>query len=299
MAKSFFRKTSAVFIISFIILNGLVAQTEGPKTLLWKISGNGMAKESWLFGTMHILPEDQFISFPEADHALSASSRLVLEINMDVPFSTQKEWAKQMLLPEGTKIPDFISPEEFSRIRAFAIDSLGMNEVKFNLFLKMKPFVFYSAFLPEIIGEKISGYEQYFTKIAKKNNIPLGELESFYFQMGIFDSIPNEKQMKMFFEDVEKMKEELHRMISLYINQDIYAMAAEFSGESTYKEFEEELLILRNKAWVPGMKTFMQEGPVFFAVGAGHLAGEYGLIKLLREDGFTLEPVLLTKPESE
>jgi uncharacterized protein YbaP (TraB family) len=49
----------------------------------------------------------------------------------------------------------------------------------------------------------------------------------------------------------------------------------------------------RNESWVPGMKRLMQKESCFFAVGAGHLAGESGLITLLRKEGYRVEPVHL------
>ena len=35
----------------------------------------------------------------------------------------------------------------------------------------------------------------------------------------------------------------------------------------------------------------MKDKPTFFGVGAGHLAGEEGVIKLLRKQGFKVEAV--------
>jgi uncharacterized protein YbaP (TraB family) len=42
----------------------------------------------------------------------------------------------------------------------------------------------------------------------------------------------------------------------------------------------------------------MSSGSVFFAVGAGHLGGEEGVIKLLRKSGYQVMPVSIYKPVS-
>jgi uncharacterized protein YbaP (TraB family) len=39
------------------------------------------------------------------------------------------------------------------------------------------------------------------------------------------------------------------------------------------------------------MKEMMSQGSCFFAVGAGHLAGESGVIQLLKKENFLVEPV--------
>ena len=41
------------------------------------------------------------------------------------------------------------------------------------------------------------------------------------------------------------------------------------------------------------MIDMMGEESVFFAVGAGHLCGEYGLIALLKKEGFDLKAIKL------
>ena len=51
------------------------------------------------------------------------------------------------------------------------------------------------------------------------------------------------------------------------------------------------LLDKRNHNWIPQIARMASEKPSFFAVGAGHLVGENGLITLLRSEGFTLTPV--------
>jgi uncharacterized protein YbaP (TraB family) len=49
---------------------------------------------------------------------------------------------------------------------------------------------------------------------------------------------------------------------------------------------------VRNEKWISRMGEKMDQQSVFFAVGAGHLWGEYGLIKLLRAAGYKVEPIL-------
>ena len=47
----------------------------------------------------------------------------------------------------------------------------------------------------------------------------------------------------------------------------------------------------RNKAWAEKLPTIMKAAPTFVAVGALHLPGEKGLLKLLKSQGYTVEPV--------
>jgi hypothetical protein len=162
----------------------------------------------------------------------------------------------------------------------------------------MKPFAFYSAMIPHAIGKKIEGYEMYFSKIAKRKNIEVYGLEDFDFQMGIFDSIPNEKQLNMFFDEIPDLKKEMDEMIQIYKDQDIYRMAESLKEEGgDYADLEEELLILRNHNWAVQLDSLMANNACFVAVGAAHLAGENGLIKLLRENNYQVQGIMIKEEE--
>ena len=60
-----------------------------------------------------------------------------------------------------------------------------------------------------------------------------------------------------------------------------------------YKKAMDEILPVRNHNWIPGMKAYMQEGSCLFAVGTLHLPGKDGLIRLLRNEGYTVTPIPL------
>ncbi len=282
-----------VILLLFLALPGVHSQDSGPKTVFWKISGNGLKEASYLFGTIHLMPKDEFETYKIVDEKLKKSGQMVLEMIVDVPLKQQIEWAKQMLLPKGTTLRDFMPEDDFGNLKSYVIDSLGVKEMSFNTYIKFKPFAFYSALIPSIIGKKIEGYEIYFSHIAKKKDIPVKGLESFEYQIGIFDSISNERQMEMFFSDDQDLKKEFSEMLDLYKEQDIYHMSDEMSGENLPDDFENRLIATRNETWVPKLIELMQEKPTFIAVGAGHLAGENGIILKLREKGYDVEPIML------
>jgi len=49
----------------------------------------------------------------------------------------------------------------------------------------------------------------------------------------------------------------------------------------------------KDSDWVIQLDEMMQEKSCFIAVGAAHLAGEEGMIKLLRENGYKVDPICL------
>jgi len=53
----------------------------------------------------------------------------------------------------------------------------------------------------------------------------------------------------------------------------------------------EVMIYRRNRNWIPVMSNYMKTSSCFFAVGAGHLGGEQGVIQLLRNAGYTVTPI--------
>ena len=141
----------------------------------------------------------------------------------------------------------------------------------------------------------MKSYEMEFLEMAKNAGKPVAGLETIEFQMSVFDSIPYVAQAEMLVETIksgDKENSEFDVMIEMYKNQKINDMIAMMSDEDEQlSDYEDILLNKRNEAWISGMKSMMIEMPTFFAVGAGHLAGERGVINLLKKEGYTLTPL--------
>lgn len=283
----------AIFFLNGLFGLNLSAQLSGPKTVLWEISGNGLPQASYLFGTIHIMPKKDFVLHKVVKEKLTASDQLIMEMDLNIPLSQKIEMAKAMMLPDKNTLKDYMDSLDYEHLRLYVLDSIGVKASRFNIYEKMKPFAFYSALIPELIGEKTESYELNFNKLAKKKKIPVYGLETLEYQMGIFDSIPIERQIDMFFDFTGNPRKEFDEMVEMYLSHDIYRMAASLSEDDKYKHFEKELITIRNHNWVEQFKVLLQEKPSFIAVGAGHLAGENGLLKLLEEAGFSVRPVML------
>ena len=143
-------------------------------------------------------------------------------------------------------------------------------------------------------GEMLS-YEMEIMTLAKKKNKKIDGLETAEFQMSMFDSIPYEAQAQMLVESIRSSAsgdDELDKMIKLYKDQDINGMISMMQTEEQgIGHYEDLLLVSRNKNWIPVMANMMSRQKTFFAVGAGHLGGETGVVALLRQAGYTLSPV--------
>lgn len=277
------------------------APTKAENSLLWEISGNGLEKSSYLYGTIHIIGKDDFFLTDPTVTSFNKSEKVVFEINMEemnnplIMFSL----LKNLTMPEGTTLETLLTPEDYKFVHA-EFGKLGFPAFVTGMFDKVKP-LFLTAFASGDMdpqgfqnGSMVS-YEMEFMQMAQNLELEMDGLETIEFQMSVFDSIPYKEQAKMLVEsmrvDGEGM-DELDVMVDLYKKQDLIGMEKMFSAETGgLGEWDDILLNKRNQNWIPIMETMMPEKPTFFAVGAGHLVGEQGVVALLRKQGYTVQPL--------
>lgn len=270
----------------------VVKEEKLTNSLLWKITGNGIEKPSYLYGTIHLtcnyeLNDKMKTAFAETD-------RVVLEIDMDDP-EMQMKAMKSMMMKDGKTIKSILTEDEYKKLGSYVKENTGMNLDMLNT---MKPFTILSLLVSKSVDcEAPTGYDMEFVKIAKEQNEEVLGLETLESQMAIFDGIPYKEQLddllKMADDGMDKGKEEFAKLSNFHSSEDIEGMlkmANETEGMT--KEFSDVLLDGRNKNWIPIIGKMAKETPTFFGVGALHLAGDNGVIKLLKKEGYVVTPVL-------
>lgn len=289
------------------------APTTDENKLLWEITGNGLATPSYLFGTIHMIPSNDFFLTDGTKSAFGKSTRVAFEIDteeMTNPAALMGLMGK-MYMANDTTLSDLLSDEDYELVskhfEEIGLPMMFMGKIK-PMFLTvlagqdMKDMKPGEGGLGGMLGgDGMKSYELELTDMAKTAEKPIVGLETAEFQMSLFDSIPYKAQANMLVETIrseqdateeEKENGALDRMIELYTTQDIVGMQTMMSDDPAgIGGYEELLLLKRNRNWIPVMEQLMAEETVFFAVGAGHLAGEEGVIALLRKAGYTMTPV--------
>lgn len=271
--------------------------TEFPmkeSSLLWKIEGPGIPKGSYLFGTMHMIEKEYFIFPDKLEKIVKKSEQLVMELP---GLPNQKEAMKYVLLEEGTFF-DYFTPEQTDSILIWAKKEFKMDEAAFRATMsKMKPFVVVQMATQIHFMGKTESYEMTLEEIAKTNNLSISGLETIEQQMAFFDDLTKEQQAEMVMEgirDSEKSIETMKEMEVLYQGQNVDSLYLMIQDEGGVISAESaDFLDNRNAAWVPQIKEMIANKSCFIAVGAGHLGGPNGVIRLLEKEGYTLTPVEL------
>ncbi len=289
------------FFISFLALaaTSSFAQTQKKqleKSLLWQISGNGLEKPSYLFGTMHILCKDDAVLSDSLLAAIENTDRVYLELDMDNLFEILGAM-KNMKMKNDTTLADLLSKEDYEKVKEFIESKETM--LPFSVLETYKPLLASSTLLETGLpcGTPVA-MEQLIMMEAKKQKKRIEGLETMAYQMSIFDSIPYKVQAEQLLKyttttgDENAAGKEFNEMMEAYKEQDLEKLEAFIKkSEDGMGEYEDVLLNNRNRNWVKKLKTIMHERPVTIAVGAGHLPGMAGVIELLRKEGYTVRPV--------
>ena len=298
-----------VWVIALVLaFTGMTANAQ----LLYKISGNGLEKPSYIIGTHHLANVGFVEKINGVKEALTETDQVYGELiwdSMTNPDSL-KLVQNAMMLPDGKTIKDYLTPEQFQRLDAFMVAKMGAgmsNPMVAAQMGRMTPMALVTQFqvllyLTKHMGEfdPSSTFDQYFQAQAKKNNLPCGGLETLQKQIEVlYKGKSYEKQavdLMCLIDNEDFNSQMMEDLTTAFYAQDLDALQKVMdrkiggSCDSTPEE-EAKLIYDRNTDWVAKMPEIMASKPTFFAVGAAHLPGEKGVLQLLRNAGYQVEGV--------
>lgn len=289
----------------------LMAAVTMQAQLLWKISGNGLQKPSYIIGTYHLAPVSFTDSIKGLKAALDASEQVYGEIvmaDLTSPENQQKAQAA-MMLPDGQTLDKLFTADEMTRINALVKSVLGVdmtNPMVAQQLGKLTPYALQVQLGVLIYLKKNpgfnpnEGFDSYFQKEAAAKGKGVGGLETFDFQINtLYKSAKMERQKQLLLcmaDNLEFTEEQTENVVKAFFTQDLdgieKAMDAKLNNTCDGTPEEKETLIYsRNDNWMKQMPEIMKQKGTFFAVGAGHLPGERGLLAQLKKAGYTVEGI--------
>ncbi|WP_076606538.1 TraB/GumN family protein [Rufibacter radiotolerans] len=289
---------AAFFSVSLaIVLLGLVWPKVGScdtpetkeKSLLWKVSGKGI-KTSYLYGTFHLVPKDQFSLPRKVTQKLEKSETVVFEVDLDSP-KLSRMISKSMHMAKP--IESLMTVQDYTLFAKFVRDSLERNMQTFRY---IKPaFLGQLLLYPKLLGYNPESYDLALLNLAKKERKDIQSLETPEEQVALFEKTSLETQTSQLLQNIkqfDRQRKLMKGMLTLYQQEDIYSLYDLIKAQSGSEDSEDLLLNERNEKWMAPLLAMMQKSSSFVAVGAAHLPGEQGLIQLLRNQGYKVEPVL-------
>ena len=269
--------------------------------LFWQISGKDMPGPSYLLGSFHLEREpfcDSIVGFNEA---LKKVNQTYFEYS--IYDATANQSNQIMVMPEGRTFESLFTEEELSDVMELVAKITGVrySKVQFSpqglsQFLSQEMM---RKTFPELFHSNEEPMDSGLQRRAKSMGKKVYGLETLDYQLSLIYGQKHslEEQAKNLLEwarspeaDPEVYKSKLTALHHAYRSQNFQAIEKEMTTFSA-TPVGKEIVLDRNKTWMPVLCKAIRSKPTLIVVGAGHLTGKDGLISLLRKEGFTLSPV--------
>lgn len=273
-------------------------------SVFWKIEKLGIPA-SYLLGTMHMA--DERIAKLEGKRLLAFNQTdLLIVENTDAldPAKAQAAMAKlqHLTMLKTESLNDLLDAETLKRLEP-AITARG---IPFAIATKLRPWLVATTISIPVceIAAKKSGkpvLDELLAQKAKEAGKKIIGLETVEEQLSAIANMPREFHISALKETLylgDEIKDVMETLKQLYIEGDIAkiqplmkVISPKTSSLSDNKRFEEQLIINRNKIMATRAAPYLENGNVFLAVGALHLPDQTGLVKLIRDLGYSVTAV--------
>jgi uncharacterized protein len=293
-----FKKLFAASLLSLCFVITVSAQNnkttgDDDNSLLWEISGNGLATPSYLLGTYHLAGKSFVDSLEYIEPKFRACKTVVGEAIID---STTSSKIMPMLMLNNTSLNKLYTRDEYQALSDTFSKVLHVN---INLYKTFKPAaleVFVAIMIaPQTITATNPPMDLYFQNEGKKLNDKVIGLETAEFQMDVLlngDLQEQKKHLMFTIKNINKARADIQKLYAFYNQQNLQKLDELMNEDDGYTQEENDKLVKdRNLKWMKELPAIMSENSSFIVVGSGHLVGEYGLINQLRLKGYTVTAV--------
>lgn len=284
--------------------------TYSQAQILYRISGKSLKSPSYIVGTYHLAPSSFADSIPGMRQAVEQTNQVCGELDLMDAFKPENaaRMLKAQMLPEGVTLSSLLTAKQLERLNALLLDVMGsnLNDETFAAQMdKMTPAALSTTLSLQSYIKRAESFnpmeliDNYFQMLALQSGKAVKGFETVDFQMGILFGESLEKQVNdlmCMVDHFEETNEMVNRITTAYFSQNLKQIEEAMEEESNFdcgttEKDEDRLINNRNRNWVEVMPDMMAEQPTLFVIGAGHLCGEKGVLKLLEKVGYTVEGV--------
>ena len=261
------------------------------QTSVWQVS-NG-SNTVYFGGTIHMLRASDYPLPPAFEQAYVAADNLYFEIDLDDMDSIASQMAmlQQLMYTDGQNLQTVLNEEAYRALSDYT-SQLG---IPMMLLQNMKPGMLVSTL--EImafqqLGFTPQGVDLTFNQRAKADGKAIAGLETAQEQISFLTRMGESEESEfvlLSLRDLETIADNIDSMIEPWREGDVAALDDLFIGQMQAEtpEVYEELLVRRNRAWMPEIESMLADADTeFVLVGVAHMVGEDGLLQMLRRRGY-------------
>ncbi len=288
-----------------LTLSIIVSALHTNAQLLWQISGNGLEKSSYIIGTHHLAPISIVDSISGFTTAFRNSEQIIGELKMSELQSTEiAEMMEQMMVSKGdTTLRSLLSIEDYLFINNFTKEYLQFD---ISTIPTIKGSFIQNNIVVQMFLKKIGGFnpqeqlDEFIQTLGSNQGKKVLGLETPEFQFDLlYNSASLQRQADLLLcllKNIELEMEQMQLLTNAYMRQDLQELlrlSEQSEGNDCDMTIEEKVAMIdnRNLLWVNTLDDNIKQSPSLIVVGALHLPGENGVLNLLRQKGYSVEPM--------
>ncbi len=257
------------------------------RTWLWRLRHPDHPQESYLFGTMHVRDRRAFGQWAQVRRAIDTCTAFAAEFRLD-----ELQESRPALVFFGTTRPvqEQLPPHHFRKLRQILYKSVGID---LNLVEHLPPLMIVQLVQERMLStHHFFALDEYLYRYAKSENKELYGLERLEDQLRLLQSIPPAEQLRALRRlgrNIAMHRRQLRQSLGYYAAADLPRLHRLVRGQTG--GYRHRLLTERNYRMAERLAALAAEQSLFAAVGAGHLWGGHGMLRLLKHKGFKVTPV--------
>ena len=277
-----------IIAVCTLTIVSFINYAQNDTSLLWEVTGINLEQPSYIFGTIHMICEDDYVMTNVIQNKLENADAFYAEID----FSNAENIAvMQQSMMSETPLSQRINSEQYQTLKRLLDEVVDLDIAQLENLT--------DAAIVSLVTFKsfpctdFKMYELELLQTATATDKKTGGLETAAEQMELLGKTVG---INTVFEMLTDLKNDgfktTKEMVELYTKQDVQGLY-NYMKKSSYMidEVYNQMLTKRNHNWISTMHDLMLNQSVFFAVGAGHLKGANGLIQLLKAHGYNVKPV--------
>lgn len=294
-------RLATLLFFGFLVLSGPLraAETEGvtARPALWQVEKNGGSV--YLLGSFHLLPKNYIWYEGIVKKSFEAADELVLEAKMtpEATAAIQAMVIQNGFFTGGDDLKAHLDPEHYAKMLMTAKRLMGVNE---DTAQKMKPwFMALQISILSIMSSGMdpnSGVDKYLEGLAIQSNKTITGLETAQQSMNALINHPLSVQSAMLTDTLDKL-DDFKSYIQSYLdawasgNMDVISKTM-IDDMKSHPSMYQALLVDRNENWLPAIEDHIAgDKTIFIVVGAAHLAGPDGLVRMLEAKGYKVKKI--------
>jgi uncharacterized protein YbaP (TraB family) len=279
------------FFIVISIMASSGSQAQQKQSVLWKISGIGLKRPSYLLGTVHVMPASVINGFPELQKIMQLSERGLFE-GVENSIAMGPELEKKLYPP----LDSVFSPEQYAIVDSFFVNHKSTSPREYNNNASLLAMLQLAVRLKEFDNSQ-TGYDDSLTNFMNSYNKPVTHLDNpDLFAKKLLEVWPPQIIANELVNYITGNTGPLWKTaIDAQIDQQSLTANLHLDSPSPAVRSTQALVNERTLIWLAQIESHIKTEPCFIAVGLGHLEYKQGLIGLLRQKGYKLTPVTLTK----